>query len=185
LAIFQSFSFRSFLGGLVDGQLKTQAIKNGTHTFGMKTIPSGFFDQLGAENVSAVLFSNAGTIAKFDRIGVVAGFGAAEHKYFRMGFKYDPDPNAVRGKPFHVDVASPEYSESWSDELQIFHDPDAKIPLDHAWLSGLAQFYFKDDEEFSLIPDHHVWSSMTMLVRLIGGGADDGRDDPDEKSIIS
>lgn len=170
---------------LIDGQLKTQAIKNGTHTFGMKTIPSGFFDQPGTENVSAVLFSNAGTIAKFDRIGVVAGFGAPDHKYYRIGFKYDPAPNAVRGQPFHVDVAAPEYSEGWSDELQIFHNPNAKIPLDHAWLSGLAQFYFKNDQEFSLVPEHHVWSSMTMLMRLVTEQGDDKRGDPGERTIIS
>jgi len=152
---------------LVDGQLKTQAVKNGEHSFGMKTIPSGFFDQPGAENVSAVLFSNAGTIAKFDRMGVVAGFGAPDHVYYRAGLKYNPDENAVRGLPFFVDVRSPDYVEGWSDELQIFHNPNARIPLDHAWLSGLAQFYFRGDEQFSLIPDHHVWSSTTSLIRLV------------------
>jgi hypothetical protein len=43
---------------------------------GQKVIPSGFFDLPGPENVSAVLFSNSGTISKFNRMGVVAGFGS-------------------------------------------------------------------------------------------------------------
>lgn len=154
-----------------DGQLITRAVKNSSHTFGTKSIPSGFFDQPGAENVSAVLFSNAGTIAKFDRMGVVAGFAAPEHKYFRMGFRFDPDPNATRGIWFSEDVADPSYVEGWSDELQIFHNPNARIPLTHEWLSGLAQFYFEKDSQFSIIPNHHVWASMTSLIRLVPGDA--------------
>jgi hypothetical protein len=128
---------------LVEGQLKVEAIKNSTHTFGAKSIPSEFFDQPGTENVCAVLFSNAGTISKFDRMGVVAGFAAPDHKYYRMGTRYNPDPNAVSGIPFYEDVADPAYSEGWSDQLQIFHNPNAHIPLNHAWLTGLAQLCFK------------------------------------------
>jgi hypothetical protein len=154
---------------MIDGQLIVSASRNPSHSFGDKTIPSGFFDQPGAENVSAVLFSNAGTIAKFDRMGVVAGFGAPGHRYQRIGFRFNPDPNATSGIPFSEDVSSPGYSEGWSDELQIFHNPNARIPLSHDWLTGLAQFYFSDGRQFSIIPDHHVWSSITMLMQLVGG----------------
>jgi hypothetical protein len=55
--------------------------------------------------------------------------------------------------------------------LRTRHNPNAKIPLDHAWLTGLAQFCFKDDQQLSLIPEHHVWSSMTMLMKLISDKA--------------
>jgi hypothetical protein len=150
-----------------DGILNVKAFKNSSHKFGEKIVPSGFFDQPGAENVSAVLFSNAGTLAKFDRMGVVAGFAAPDHKYFRTGFCFNPDPNATSGIPFSEDVSDPSYIEGWSDELQIFHNPNAKIPLSHEWLTGLAQFYFADDDQYSLIPDHHVWASMTMLMHLV------------------
>jgi hypothetical protein len=151
----------------VDGQLKVQALKNPGHSFGTKSIPSGFFDLPGAENVSAVLFSNAGTIAKFDRMGVVAGFAAPDHKYYRFGFRFNPEPNAVQGILFSDDVAAPTYVEGWSDELQIYHNPNARIPLDHAWLNGLAQFYFRDGQQFSLIPEAHVWASMTLVVHCV------------------
>ncbi|WP_212580137.1 hypothetical protein [Roseovarius gaetbuli] len=152
---------------MIDGALSVRATKNPTHQFGDKTIPSGFFDQPGVENVSAVIFSNAGTIAKFDRMGVVAGFGADDHLYQRIGFRFNPDPDAIHGLPFSDDVADPDYREGWSDELQIFHNPNALIPLDHAWLTGLAQFYFKGDDQFSLVPDHHVWSSMTAIFEIV------------------
>ncbi len=149
---------------MVDGHLNVSAIKNQEHKFGEKVIPSGFFDQPGAENVSAVLFSNAGTLSKFDRMGVIAGFAAQDHTYLRVGHRLNPDPNATMGIPFAEDVASPDYTEFWSDELQIFHNPNAKIPLDHAWLSGLTQFYFADGEQNSIIPDHHVWGSQTLIL---------------------
>ncbi|MBO6559454.1 MAG: hypothetical protein JJ959_02910 [Nisaea sp.] len=152
---------------IVDGELRTSAVPNPTHKYGQKEIPSGFFDLPGSEHVSAVLFSNAGTISKFDRIGVTAGFGAPSHKYYRFGYRFNPDPNATIGIPFSVDVSDPNYEEGWSDELQIFHNPNARIPLSHDWLSGLTQFYFDaSGNQFSLIPDHHVWSSGTMLVRI-------------------
>src|SRR5262249_44569042 len=41
-----------------DGKLKIVPRKIEKHQWGAKVIPSGFFDQPGAENVSAVLFSN-------------------------------------------------------------------------------------------------------------------------------
>ncbi|WP_417794223.1 hypothetical protein [Terasakiella pusilla] len=150
-----------------DGELSTYAVKTDTHDYKTKTIPSGFFDLPGTENVSAVLFSNAGTIAKFDRMGVVAGFAAPDHHYQRIGFRFNPDPNALNGIPFADNVAAPEYIEGWSDELQIFHNPNARVPLSHEWLSGLSQFYFSEGQQYSIIPDHHVWASMTLMTKII------------------
>lgn len=149
---------------MVDGQLSVTAVKNENHVFGEKVIPSGFFDQPDTENISAVLFSNAGTLAKFDRMGVAAGFAAQDHTYMRMGYRLNPDPNAVMGIPFAEDVSSADYVEFWSDELQIFHNPNAKIPLKHDWLSELTQFYFADGEQRTIIPDHHVWASNTLIM---------------------
>lgn len=153
---------------VIDGELRTWATKNPQHEYAGKSIPSGFFDLPGAENISAILFSNAGTISKFDRIGVTAGFGAEAHMYHRFGYRFNPDPNATTGIPFAEDVADPNYVEGWSDELQIFHNPNALIPLDHAWLSGVAQFYFDESgNQMSLIPEHHIWSSGTILAQII------------------
>lgn len=152
---------------MVDGELKVSFSENKKHVYGSKEIPSGFFDLPGCENISAVLFSNAGTIAKFDRMGVVAGFGAPNFKYMRAGFRFNPDPSATIGLTFCDDVSDPAYIEGWADELQIFHNPKARIPLDHAWLSGLTQFFYEDGEHGSIIPEHHVWASTTMIMELV------------------
>ena len=160
---------------MVDGDLRVCAIKNPSHRYGNKSIPSGFFDQPGTENVSAVLFSNAGTIAKFDRMGVVAGFAAPNHTYIRSGYRYNPDPNATEGIAFYENVADPSYVEGWSDELQIFHNPNARYTLSHEWLTGLAQFYYSDEEQRALIPDHHVWSSTTLVLHAVDRDEFDSR----------
>ena len=108
--------------------------KIAAHRYGEKEVPSGFFDLPEAENVSAVLFSNAGTLAKFDRMGVVAGFGAEGYRYQRIGLRYDPDPNAFMGRPFSEEVIAEEYEEYWSQEVQVFHNPNAARPLPFEWL---------------------------------------------------
>lgn len=150
-----------------DGELFTWAVKKDSHEYEGKNIPSGFFDQPGAEHVSAVLFSNAGTIAKFDRIGVTAGFAAPKHVYQRIGFRLNPDPNAMHGLPFFEDVSSPDYVEGWTDELQLFHNPNARVPLPIEWFNGISQFYFSEDDQYSIIPEHHVWSSMTAVMQFV------------------
>lgn len=152
---------------VIDGELRVKAAPVGPHSYGGKTIPSGFFDLPGAENVAAVMFSNAGTIAKFDRMGVVAGFGAEKHRYFRMGLRQNPDPNATMGIPFAEDVADPSYKEYWSDELQIFHNPNALIPLPVEWFGGITQHFFENDNLHTLAPEGAVLSSYTMLMQLV------------------
>jgi len=150
----------------IDGKLAIKAVKNAGHHYKGKTIPTGFFDLPGAENVSAVLFSNAGTLAKFDRMGVAAGFGPADHKYYRIGLSYDPDPNAVIGKPFSQEVNNTGYEEHWSDELQIFHNPNAKHPFaDHAF-GGFTQHFFGNGEPYTVSPPGGVIASRTLILRL-------------------
>lgn len=148
----------------VDGELTVQAVKNPFHAYKDKVIPSGFFDLPGAENVSAVLFSNAGTIAKFDRMGVMAGFRPADHTYRRIGLRYNPDPNAVLGEPFSQVVGEPGYSENWTDELQIFHNPNARSPLPD-WVFGpVMQHFFRDGDYLMRGPANSVIASHTIIL---------------------
>src|SRR5262249_27517103 len=83
------------------GHLEIHPRTIATHRWGEKEIPSGFFTLPDAENISAVLFSNSGTIAKFNRMGHLAGFGSKRLIILRDGFLYDPDPDAADPKVFH------------------------------------------------------------------------------------
>lgn len=136
-----------------------------SHTYGSKTIPSGFFKQPGSENISAVLFSNAGTLAKFDRVGVTGGFAADDHSYIRMGLRYDPDPNATIGRWFSEDVSDENYEEYWSQELQVFHNPNAKIPLPQESLITASHHFFVDGTLKSTMPNDAVLNSMAWVVK--------------------
>jgi hypothetical protein len=94
-----------------DGSLTITPTKVKTHRWEAKQVPSGFFGLPGAENVSAVLFNSSGTIAKFNRMGVIAGFGSEEVVLIRQGMAIDPDLNASEADAF-VHVVNQEYMES-------------------------------------------------------------------------
>ena len=140
------------------------------HTYNGKTVPSGFFDLPKAENISAVIFSNAGTIAKFDRIGVLAGFGARMHRYYRVGYRFDPDPAALQGIPFHVDVSDRDYEEFWGDEVQVFHNPRAVRPLPPEAFPDAAHFFYSDGKLSTIDRGGRVLGSMTAVFQITGGG---------------
>lgn len=155
---------------MVDGTPVVRAMPVENFNYNGKVVPAGFFDLPGAENVSAVLFSNAGTLAKFDRMGVAAGFGAPGYRYFRAGLRLDPDPNVAHGRPFLEEISTGDYSEGWADELQLFHNPKAKHPLRKDAFIGIAQHFFVDGKQVSHSSGEPVLSSQTIII-----GADPDR----------
>ncbi len=160
---------------MVEGELIIEQRRVVSHSYLGKTVESGFFYLPGAENVSAVLFSNAGTLAKFDRIGVVAGYGAPDHKYVRVGLRFNPDPNAVMGTKFVEEVGSEGYREGWGDELQIFHNPRAVHPLPHHCFGGLQQHYLEDGQLKTYYSDAAVLSSFTMIFQPTDASDEEGQ----------
>lgn len=152
-----------------NGELKMVAAEVEQHEYQGKVIPSGFFDLPGAKNISGVLFSNAGTLAKFDRMGVCAGFEAPKHKYFRAGFRFNPDPNAAVGDYFFEEVGKDGYEETWCDELQLFHNPNAKHPIAPEWFPDIAHHNFIDGKFVTLDSHRRVLSSYTNIMRICDG----------------
>jgi hypothetical protein len=57
-----------------EGKLITTHAPIDKHRSGVKEIPSGFFSQPNAENVSAVLYCNSRTIPKFNRMGMQGAY---------------------------------------------------------------------------------------------------------------
>lgn len=135
------------------------------HVYNGKEIPSGFFDLENAENVSAVIFSNAGTIAKFDRMGTQAGFAKEGYTYYRHGLMINPDPDATMGIPFVSHVNADDYEEWWTQEVIVFHNPNAKIPLPPEFLLGASHYLFKEDDLLSIVPNDAVLNSITMIMK--------------------
>jgi hypothetical protein len=134
------------------------------HSYNGKTIPSGFFFLPTAENVSAVLFSNAGTIAKFDRMGVQAGFAPIGHHYVRNGvlMRLENDDLVREGFSRHIGIDGS--IEGWADELQIYHNPNAKHPIGPEAFLGITQHFWENGTLKTLLQRELILSSTTTII---------------------
>jgi hypothetical protein len=153
------------------GRLVIRPMKIETHRYGEKEIPSGFFFLPGAENVSAVLHSNSGTLAKFTRMGRLAGFDAQGIRTFREGLAYDHRPHATTPRHFAFEVTPGLVSETWAEGLNMFHNPNAAHPVNPELFPSIAHHFFEGGMVRSIIPDFHPMMSMTLHVGTEGAVA--------------
>lgn len=113
-----------------DGNLVVEAARVEVHKHEEKEIPSGFFDLPGSENVSAVLWTNAGTVPKFTRMALAGPYPDDEVSMVRFGNMIDQDPNAHLPLPFAFIVGDDDAPlETWGLEANLFHNPNAKHPI--------------------------------------------------------
>lgn len=140
------------------------------HLRGETAIPAGLFRDLSMSQLSAVLFSNAATFSKFNRMGLLAGFGTDFLKMTRRGIIFDRTPGALEPIEFELDVMSEEYArlwpggESWCQELEVFHNPNADNPMAFDLLPGATHWYEIDGEIVCQSPwEHTVLSSITQI----------------------
>jgi len=134
------------------------------HRWGDKVIPSGFFNQPGAENISAVITNSQGTVTKFNRMGFKAEFGSRAVRMTRRGTRYVHDQNAARPQPFVQMVHAPDYVEDWVEGMNVYHNPTALIPLPPEMLPGAAHHILRPDGQIgSLIPDFHPYGTETAI----------------------
>ena len=147
-----------------DGTLKITPHRIKEHVWGTKIIPSGFFRLPDVENVSAVIFSNSGTISKFNRMGLLGGFGSDRILMVREGTCFNHDPNAEKPKYFKHVVNEPDYCECWAEGLAVFHNPNALYTLPEEVLPSAAHIYLqKDGQVIARTPDWHPLGSTTLL----------------------
>lgn len=125
-------------------------------------IQAGFFFLPEAENVAAVLFSNSGTLSKFNRMGRLAGFGSDESIMYRSGVCHNHDPNAALPLPFHFEIAPGKVTETWAEGLSMFHNPKAMHPVPRELFPSIAHHEFRDGQFYSSIPEFHPYTSVTM-----------------------
>jgi len=135
------------------------------HSWKGKEILSGFFYQEDSENVSAVLFSNQATIPKFNRMGKIGGLGSEDIEMIRVGYLYNPEPNALRPIPFSKNVDDSDYEESWSDGLIMFHNPNAKLPVNPDAFKDISHIFYSEEDGFTGIQQpYDVLGSMTFVI---------------------
>lgn len=147
-------------------QLRIIAHKVKEHRRGKKRIPSGFFELPDAENISAILINNSGTISKFNRMGVVAGFGSNKIRLFREGTAYNHDTNAAEPHRFRVEVTEDKYVETWVERMDVYHNPNALIPFPDSLLRSAAHHHLMIDGQVSSdIPYWHPIASITSIFQ--------------------
>jgi hypothetical protein len=135
------------------------------HRWGEKVIPSGFFDIPEAENVSAVISTTAGTISKFNRIGLMSGFGDGDVLMIREGTCIDRDPNASSPLIFEAIVNADGYRESWVEGLNVYHNPRARVPLPEYLMQGAAHHHCDAEGNWTTSsPPFHPLASTTRLI---------------------
>lgn len=114
--------------------------------------------------VSAVLFSPCGTLPKFNRMGVQAGFDHKNYQLFQVKMCYNPAPNAIYPN-VSGNIITENNHETWADGIQIFHNPFAEIPLDPTLFPRAGHNFYKDGIMRSVMPDNQLISTMTYNLK--------------------
>lgn len=139
---------------------------------GPSGFPAGLFADDKHAGLSAILFSNACSIAKFNRVAISGGGAPDGYHYIRSGTFADWTPGAVTGIPFRLDIVSAEYRglwpqgyEPWCAELEVFHNPFAAHPLPHDLLPEAMHWFDQDGEIMSsTIYPRSILASMTEVI---------------------
>ncbi len=126
------------------------------------SVPSHFFGLPGAENISAVMFSNGATVSKFLRMGKLKGLGKEATTVIRKGFFYSHDPNATEPIPFEYNVGVTGPQENWAQGLFMYHNPFAKYPVEESDFPDMLHGYFDGDFQ-AFFPDFFPVSSETKI----------------------
>lgn len=157
-----------FRHSIQDGERRIERIER--HVHGAGNEPSGFFGFDRAENVSAVLINPQGTLLKFNRMGLLAGFGDARVRMVRQGFRrHEGDPGDPRPRQFRDAVHAPGYRETWVEGMIVLHNPSARLPLEPALVPGATHEWGQPDGRIlSLMPDEPPPYFSSTSVTLDG-----------------
>ena len=145
------------------GNLTIISEKIEKHCYDGKEIPSGFFFLPDSENISAVLFSNSATIAKFNRMGWLAGFGNPKVNIIREGTCHNHDPNATEPLQFKINIADERYQEAWGQGLSLYHNPKAKYPTPPDLFPSIGHHFFEQQKIVSYLPYFYPYASFTYI----------------------
>lgn len=147
-----------------EGNLVIVPLRVESHSFAGKTIPSGFFSLPEAEHVSAVLFSNSGTVSKFNRMGQQGPFHNPSVTLLRIGECANPDSNSVKPSGFYYKVGDPDWTEWWGQGLEMFHNPNAKFPMNPELLPDIAHHCLRNGLMVTQAPPFHPFRSVTFNI---------------------
>ncbi|MBO9501646.1 hypothetical protein [Brevundimonas sp. A19_0] len=142
-----------------------------SHLLGPSAFPAGLFTDDRHAELSAVIFSNACSMAKLNRVMASAAGPPDGLRYVRIGRFFDRTPGALEGIPFCLDVASeayrslwPQSYEPWSAEMEVFHNPFARHPVPFELLPEATHWFDQDGEMMcrAHYPHAILWSQTLI-----------------------
>lgn len=153
------FDARDQKGGLVN-----EPRRIAEHVWGAKRVESGFFNLPDAQNISAVISASEDTIAKFNRMGLRAGFGSSRLHMTVSGKRYREHPTRAAPEEFDIDVTTPGYQEYWIDGLQVYHNPQAALPLSINMFSGATHHFLRGDRLEGVVVEDSPFDITTSIA---------------------
>lgn len=155
----------------IDGKNVAVGIESDELAGGSGFRPGLFRDDRHAE-LSAIIFTNACTLGKLNRMAISSGASNHGLRYIRYGKFADLTPGSLEGIPFCLDVASEEYCslwpyghETWCAELEVFHNPFARHPIADELIPEATHWRLIDGEWLcrSHYPMSILWSRTLIL----------------------
>ena len=165
-----------YLYGLVPQTVEVEgkrvvSTRDAAQFLGDTSFPVGLFRNSNLSELSAIIFTNACTLGKFNRVAASLGAVAKNQRFVRYGKFFDRAPGALDGIPFCLDVKSARYRalwpqgyEPWCAELEVFHNPFARYPLPHALLPEVTHWFEADGE---MVCTSHYNTSILWSQTLI------------------
>ena len=117
-----------------------------------------------SEYISAILFSNSGTISKFNRMGYLSGCGSKRVKMIRTGTCYNHEANSEKPKSFVYEVGDEKFPETWGQGLSMFHNPYARYPVNPQLFPDIAHHILEEGQISSFLEDFHPLASVTQII---------------------
>lgn len=153
------------------GRLIIEQKQIARHVSGDKDIPSGFFNLEGTEHVSAVLWTNAGTVPKFMRVALAGPYPDEDVTMLRFGTMNDPDPNAHQPLPFAYIVGDPGTpEETWGQEAMLIHNPNALHPVPPGLFETVTETVLENGRPVDTIKSGFLpYTSLSQVFAGPGG----------------
>ena len=98
------------------------------------------------------------TLPKFNRIGIVAGFKPSDDTSIQRYINFIENGDLSKIKKVNLDVKHDNYFETWSEGLNIFHNPNAKVPLNPDFFPNAFHYYV---DRCSIYPPLYILNSIS------------------------
>jgi hypothetical protein len=159
------YGFEYTTSRTTEGKLIVTPSEIQEHVYGGKSIPSAFFKQPDAENISAILFSNSATLSQFQRMGIEYGYGVPGVTVIRGGSCYQADVDADRPAWFQYEVTAGEHREDFAQGLTLLHNPWARIRLRRGLFTDISEGWLSRENLVNFThPAFAPFESVTGIV---------------------